>query len=169
MTRQRGVLAAFSAVLVLGGLVWGSGAPALTLTNGALVAAYPLAGPCGRLVAALGCVLLALLLRGRGRLLASAPAAAFLIVGLHQAFYRIQADSDALELRGLFTHERLPWKDVVRVDRSDTQLDVVGPQDRIVALPVAALQPADRASLERTIARHLREIAHPEPAPATSP
>jgi Bacterial PH domain len=163
VTRPRAALAALSAVLVLGGLVWGAGAPTLTLTNGALVAHYPLAGPCGHLLAAFGCVLLVLLLRGRGRLLASAPAAAFLIVGLHQAFYRIQADSDALELRGLFTHERLPWKDIVRVDRGETQLDVVGPQDRILALPVTALQPADRASLERTIARHLREIAHPEP------
>lgn len=150
---------ALAALLVALGLFFGARGPQLTLANTALVVAYPASAPAGRLMAALGFAGMALLLRGKLRLAPGALTALLLLLALQDGLYQLRADEQGLELRGLGGRQSLAWSALQRLDTSPSRLEAVGPEGQVLSMDVSRLQPADRASLERTIARRLREAS----------
>jgi hypothetical protein len=78
-------------------------------------------------------------------------------VAIHLALYRVDADQGGLASRGLLGGTRIPWGEVAGVD-GDAGLVVVTSKDqRKISVDTADFRPEQRATLDRTIARRVRE------------
>lgn len=161
---KRAGLAAAGLALAAAGLWQATRPAALTLSNSGLSAAYPPAAAWGALAAAAGLALvLAALPPGRLRLLPVVPALLFVLLAGERACYRIEAGRETLSVRGLGGREQVPWKAVEAVQPEEDGLRVRAGQLEL-RLRLGPLDPAERPSLERTIARRVREA---QGAPAT--
>ena len=136
------------------------GPPRLTLTNAGLSVEYPWFRGAGALAAALGAALLALTMRRVWpRVAAGAMAALAVAVGAHLLAYRLEADAAGLSARGLGGRRVVAWPAVSRVEGGPGAIVVVGADETRIEVDTTDFRAEQRASLERTIARRIREGA----------
>ena len=172
MSARRQIIA--SVIFVVAGAFVSMGPPRLTLTNAGLSVEYPWFRGAGALVAAFGAALLALAVRRRWpRVAAGALAALGLAVGVHLLAYRLEADAAGLSARGLSGSRAVGgvqkqkisgWTSFPRTTGSVSAR--TGPNSAAAASSRAVtrievdttdFRPEQRASLERTIARRVRD------------
>ncbi len=160
MTLRRAALAAALATLV-GGLLVAWGPLRAVWLNAGLRIDYPWPRGASALVAAGGAGGLAALARpGALRLLAAAVSIVLGLLGAGLLLYRLEALDEGLVERRLLGTVRLAWSDVTGVQTEPEALLVAGAATR-VRIDTTQLSPDQRASLERTIARRLREASAP--------
>jgi hypothetical protein len=162
--------AALGLGLVAAGAFYARGGPRLTLLNTGLRVEYGWAQGAGFLLAAVGLALLAFALPRRFlRVIAAAAAVVTAAFAGGRFAYRLDAVEDGLADRGLFGSTRLAWKDVRRVDAGPALILVWGSGDAQVRANTAGFTPDQRATLDRTISRRVRESQPPETAPGSRP
>jgi hypothetical protein len=148
-------------VALLAGAWLSMGAPQLTVLNTGLRVTYPWPRGAGALLAAAGALGLAAASRRFWlRLPAAALAAASLWTGLHLLRYRIETDPGGLTARGAWGQRRVAWPSLTQVE-SGPGLVVLRSGSEALRLDVADLRAEDRATLDRTIARRVRETSPP--------
>ena len=154
---RRASTVALGLALAAAGL-WQAARPAaLTLSNSGLSVAYPPVAAWGALAAAAGLgLVLTALPPGRLRLLPIVPALLFVLLAGERACYRIEAGRDALAVSGLAGREQVAWKAVEGVQPDPDGLRVRA-GGRELRLRLGPLDPAERPSLERAVARRVRE------------
>jgi hypothetical protein len=149
-----------SVVLVVAGAIASMGPPRLTLTNAGLSVEYPWFRGVGALGAASGAALLAMAVPRRWpRIAAGAVAVLGLAVGAHLLAYRLEADANGLSSRGLAGRRAVTWPSVSRVEGGPGTIAVVGADETRIEIDTTDFRPEQRASLERTIARRIRDGA----------
>jgi hypothetical protein len=173
MTRRR-TFVALAVALVVGGGVLSVGPPELVLLNTSLRLQYPWIRGAGALAATAGVLLAAAAIRSLGpRLLCGALAVAPLLVSLHLFRYRLEATDAGLVSRGVLGSTAIGWKEVQNVERGTDLLLISGPGDARIRVDTTDFEPEQRASLERTISRRVKEttgrVALPVPAPKVKP
>jgi hypothetical protein len=155
---RRLLLAGAGAASALLALVSWRALPRLTLSNAGIRVDHSLAAPLFALLAAAGAATLAYTLRQRAlRGVAALAAAALLLFGLDRAAFRIEADDSGLAVRGLTGARRAPWREVTEVRSEQQGLTIVSRDRPALRMGTGSLSPEQRASLERTIARRLRD------------
>ena len=134
------------------------GPPRLTLLNAGLTVQHPWRHPVGALIAAGGATLLAAASPRRwSRLIFHALAALSLVVAIHLLAYRVDADAAGLSSRALLGRTRIPWGDVAGVDGAAGLVVVTGRNQNKIRVDTTDFRPDQRATLDRTIARRVRE------------
>jgi len=145
----------------VGGLLVAWGPLRAVWLNAGLRIDYPWPRGASALVAAGGAGGLAALARpGALRLLAAAVSIVLGLLGAGLLLYRLEALDEGLVERRLLGTVRLAWSDVTGVQTEPEALLVAGAATR-VRIDTTQLSPDQRASLERTIARRLREASAP--------
>jgi hypothetical protein len=156
------------AVAGLAALVAGAwlsaGAPRLTLLNAALRIDYPWKNGAGALVCALGVGALAALatkpvLRRIGLVAALGP----LLLAIHLFVWRLEVKAPGLEFRGLLGSTTVAWPDVARIDLEAGAIVVGAKNGTTVRIDTTDFAADQRASVERTLARHVQEHGGPTP------
>jgi Bacterial PH domain len=152
-----------SAVLSTGfGLALWRGGPRLTLVNSirgsGLRVDYPASRGAGAAAVAIGAALLAATgsrawIRVPCALLAGYAA----LAGVDLLTYRLEADAATLAARGAFGSTVLRWAQVRRVESGPSRVVVWGPDETQIRIDTADFMPEQRASLDRSIARRVRE------------
>jgi len=152
------------ALLVLGAAIFVAGAyasqgpPRLTLLNAGLSVQHPWRHPAGAAIAAAGATLLAAASPRRwSRLIFHALAALSVLVAIHLALYRVDADQSGLASHGLLGRTRIAWGEVAGVDGDANQVVVTGRNQDKIRVDTTDFRPDQRATLDRTIARRVRE------------
>jgi hypothetical protein len=152
------------ALLVLGAVIFVAGAyasqgpPRLTLLNAGLAVQHGLRHPAGALLAAVGAALLAKAATRRWARVIFLPLAVLsLLVAIHLALYRVDADQTGLASRGLLRQTRIPWGEVTGVDADAGLVVVTGRNQNKIRVDTTDFRPDQRATLDRTIARRVRE------------
>jgi PH (Pleckstrin Homology) domain-containing protein len=154
---RRAALAALAAAS-LAGAVASMGSPRLTLLNADLHIAYPWPRAAAALACAVAAAGLALLLRSRwARVAAGAFAVAAILAGAHLLLYRVRAGADGIESRGLLGASRLGWNAIGQVQTGPGVLLLTGSAGETVRVDTTDFRAEDRAALDRTIARRLRD------------
>jgi hypothetical protein len=157
MTRRRLALL-LGLLFLLAGAVLATGPPRFTWMNLGLRIDYPWPRAAGAIAAAAGAMLLGFLFRRRSlRIVIWVAAAVALGHGLDLLVYRVDAGDATLAERGLLGTTAIAWKDVSRVETGSRALVITDRDEAQIRLRTAAFAPEDRARLERTIARHVRE------------
>jgi hypothetical protein len=173
MTR-RPILVVLGVVLVVGGGVLSVGPPQLVLLNTSLVLEYPWTRGAGALVATVGVILGSGAIGSVGlRLLCGALAVAPLLVSLHLFLYRLEATDTGLVSRGVLGSTAIGWREVQNVERGTDLLLIAGPGTARIRVDTTDFEPEQRASLERTISRRVKEttgrVALPLPGATIKP
>jgi hypothetical protein len=133
-------------------------APHLTLENTSLVIRYAAAPGWGLLVSAVGLGLAAAFSpRPWIRACLAFTAFALLALGAQKIAFRLDVGAESLSLRGLFGRTTLRWAEVSRVDSGLSAVVVRGQGDAQVRVETGSFTEDQRATLDRTIARHVRE------------
>jgi len=131
-------------------VLWRNAGPSveypLAAWGGALAAALALAGLCRSLP------------KGRSRALALVPAAALALWSAQLFAYRLAATEAGLAQRSLAGSFSVAWREVTGVDLEAGRIRVHGPNGTL-EVPSRRIGPEDRARLERTISRGVREAA----------
>lgn len=148
-----------TALLVLGALFAGARPPRFVWLNSGLSIehSWPEAAAAG--LAAAGAFVAWHALGSRLRwaaLLAGAAAAGF---ALQLALYRVAAEEGGLSERGLLGSRTLAWTEISRVESGSRFVVVWGRDDSQLRIDTRAFPPEERARLDRTIARRVREAA----------
>jgi hypothetical protein len=155
-------------VLALMALVYGllpsSTTPRLTVTNEALLIAWP-GRAVGQLALACAGAVVLVGVWGQGwpllaRLTGFALVLGLALASLERACLLYTLDAVGLERRGLLGRTRIAWRDVTRVEAGSVAL-VAFAGDRQVRVATAVFAPELRATVERNIARHVREARSP--------
>ncbi len=146
-----------AALFVAGAAYAFSQAPRFVWLNTGLHIAHRWPVWAAALAAACGAGVAASALRGKPRKAAWALAVFSLANALHLGLYDVGAEDAGLSVQGLFGATTLPWKDVSRVDSGTRWIFVWGKDDSRVRIDAAAFAPEDRARLDRTIARRVKE------------
>jgi len=159
--RQLGV--GLLALLAFAGIILSFGPPRLLWLNEGPWLDYPWYRGVGALVAAAAFLAAALLPRSlSGKVAAGLPAILLLAWSAHLLVLRVEVGRNGLVARGLRGGHAIAWRDVVGVDPEPERLVVRGPGDPVV-IPTRGAEAEDRARLERTIARRVREATQPQP------
>jgi hypothetical protein len=112
----------------------------------------------GALAAAAGAALLAWTLQKRWpRVAAGVLAALGVVVGIHLLAYRLEADADGISSQGISARRTLAWPTVSRVEGGPGTIVVVGTDESRIEIDTTDFRPEQRASLERTIARRIKD------------
>ena len=158
MTRRSAALALAGAVALLLGL-WGAlGSPRLTLSNTGLGIDYPILRTLALLAAAAAVAGLAFFLPRRALGVAALVAVTgFSILGLHRLAYRLEVGPVGLSVRDLRGSRRLAWHGVTQVEPEAHSLLLRGRGGERVDIDTSGFTAEQRASLERTVARRVRE------------
>jgi hypothetical protein len=154
-----------AAILAGAGLAFG---PArVTWLNSGLRIDYPWPRGAAALFATAGSALLAALLQNRLlRLGAAVLAVVGLLLGLGLLAYRLEASETGITRAGLLGSTTIAWTDVTRVDTGASALVITDRAEAQVRVGTSDLAPEQRARLERTIARRVREgSSRPGPLP----
>ena len=163
MARRRLILGV-GVVLIAAGAFLSTGPPQLVLLNASLRLQYPWIRGCGALLAGAGALLLtAVLSRLALRLIAGVAAIAAFAVALHLFRYRLEATAAGLVSRGALGTTVIGWKEIKSVERGPDLMVVSGPGETSIRVDTTDFGPEQRASLERTIARHVGEAGRPAP------
>jgi hypothetical protein len=151
------VPAGVALVLVAGGGLLSMGPPRLTAVNAGLEIEYPWPRAAGAALAAVGGFLFVVAQKSFwARLAGSVFATTALAAAIHLGVYRIQADDQGLLARGLLGSTRVAWREVKTVNASPGLLQVTG-SGTVVKVDTTDYRPEQRAALDRTVARRLRE------------
>jgi Bacterial PH domain len=154
----RPLLVAAALVLFLAGAYFTFGPPRFTLANAGLVLDYPWQRSAAGAAAALGAGLGAWLAqRALLRVVGTALAVLAALLAAHLLAFRVEAGPDALAARGLFGTTRIAWTAVSSVSLLPTAIEVREGEAGAITIDTGAFSPDQRASLERTVARHVRE------------
>jgi hypothetical protein len=97
------------------------------------------------------------------RLLGAVAAIAAFMVALHLFLYRLDATAAGLVSRDALGTTAIGWKEIRRVDRGSDLILVSGPGEARIRVDTTDFAPEQRASLERTIARHVGEAGGKTP------
>jgi hypothetical protein len=145
-------------VLSAGAAAASMGAPRLTLLNADLHIAYPWPrGAAGLCSAAAAAALMALWRSRWLRLAAGAFALAALLAALHLLLYRVRAGAEGLEARSLLGRDHLAWPSITQVQTGPGLLLITGSGGEKLRVDTTDFRAEDRATLDRTIARRLRD------------
>ncbi len=142
----------------------GSAPPRVRLDNTAMEIVLPPARGFAALV--LGLAWLAAAWRVRRRALRLALAAAALValfMGADLLLFRVRVDDLGIATRGALGSSRLAWTEVTRVESGSWTLVIWGRGDEQVRVRVRRWGAQTRATLERAIARRVREAAERRP------
>jgi hypothetical protein len=152
------------ALLILGAIVFvvgayqSQGAPRFILLNTGLAVQHGLRHPAGALLAAIGAGLLAKAATRRWARVIFIPLAILsVLVSVHLALYRVDADQTGIASRGLVRQTRIPWGEVTGVDGDAGLVVVTGRNQNKIRIDTTDFSPDQRATLDRTIARRVRE------------
>lgn len=153
-------LGALAAVLVLAAAAWLLRAPMrISLVNTTLRIDDPWTRAAAVALAGLGVLALAMALPiGRGMRGLLAVAGALTLAGAAAtATTWTEARDEVLTARRWFVHATIPWSEVTRVDSWRDAVVVWSGSGARIVIDAGRLDPEQRAVLERTIARHVRE------------
>ena len=155
---------ALCSVVLLAGVVLTWGPPRAVWLNAGLRIEYPWPRSAAAFAAALGAAAVAFLTPRRSlRTVATALAAAVACVGAGLLLYRLEALDQGLVERRLLGTARLAWSDVASVQPEAEALVISGAGTRM-RIDTAPFTPDQKAGLERTIARRVREASgHSQP------
>jgi hypothetical protein len=157
-TPIRIALLAAGAIVFVAGAYASQGPPRLTLLNAGLSVQHGWQHPAGALAAAAGTALLAAVSPRRwARIVFIALGVLSVLVAIHLVVYRVDADQTGLASRGLFGRTRIPWAEVAGVDGDAGLVVVTGKDQQEIRVDTADFRPDQRATLDRTIARRVRE------------
>jgi len=157
-TRAQSALLGLATVLTLAALTLAlRTAPRLILSNSGLVIHTAPAVYLTTLLAAAALAGLAILLGGRRRGVAAILAMAMLCLGLHHLAWRLTAGPEGLSLRGLRGTRGVALWDVTRVDADAKALALTVHAGGSLRIATDAFTPEQRAALERTVSRLVRE------------
>jgi hypothetical protein len=157
-TRARRTVLLLSGGALLAGLALAFGAPRITLLNAALRIDHPWTAGAGALAGALGCLLWALALPPRAlRFALGAAGTAATAMGAGLLTYRLEVDDFGLASRSWLGHTVIPWAQVSRVESGPARVVVWGAGDEQVRIDTSGFEGAQRATLDRAIARQVRE------------
>lgn len=132
-------------------------APRVTLHNAAVSIDHPWPAVAGWAALAAVPVLVALATRSRALRAALVLACAVVLLqAWHVAVYRLEAGPTLLEERQAFARMTIPWNQVAQVDSREKEIAVWGPGTQIL-IDTKRFSADQRAIIDRTIARHLRE------------
>jgi hypothetical protein len=155
--KTRIILIAIAVAVAAAGAVGTFVPPRVTLSNTALSIDHPWPVPAGWAAIAAAPLLLALAVRSRlGRVALALTAAVLLVQSWHAAVYRLEAGATVLEEKQALARLSIPWNQVTQVDSRAHEIAVWGPSSQIL-IDTAHFSPEQRATIDRTIARHLRE------------
>jgi hypothetical protein len=151
-------------VVVVAGAWVSSGPPRITLLNAALRIDYPWTRALGAGICALGAFLLAslvprLALKRVAFVLALGP----LLVALHLLAWRLEIATPGLSYRGLLGTTAIPWAEVAHIDLLVGAVRVEARNGTQVQIDTTDFSIDQRASVERTLARHVEEHGGPTP------
>jgi hypothetical protein len=159
--RSGRLLVGLSAALEIAGvllLLSGSAGPRLTLENASLVIRYGASAGAGLLCLGLGLILLARAVSEPWLGVAvTLLALVVFLLGVDWWVFRFEASPWELKTVGLWGRTRLPWVEVSRVEAGPSVVVVWGRGDAQVRISTRSFTPEQRATLDRTIARHVRE------------
>ena len=158
MRRTRVTIAACALAAVVAGAAGAMGSPRVTLLNAALLIDYPWRQGVALLSAAGGLGLLAWAIPRRwARIAGGASLLVVLGLGVDRLTYRLEVDEVGLATRSPFGDVVVRWPQVSRVESGDAVVVVWGVGDQQVRIPTSAFRPEQRAMLDRSIARRVRE------------
>lgn len=158
------------AVAVLG-TVLALGTPRFTWLSSGLRIDHPWPRGVAALAGSLGLVVLAWATpRTAARLVLAFLASGLLVLGLDRLAWRVDASDASLARRSLLGSQNVRWNDVAHVQLTDSAIVVTARDATRLGIGTARFHPDDRARLERTIARRVREAsaAAPPARPAAS-
>ena len=169
--KYRNAIVAGALVVAAVALYLSLGPPRVLWLNAGLTLAYDGTKGLAALVAAAAVAALAFLTpRRAGRVAALVAASGLLVFGVHRLVYRVDAAADAIAARNILGTTRIPWKAVTRIDATPGHLTAVA-DGAAIRIGTASLSADERAALERTVARRLREAdgsAPPGSGPVTA-
>ena len=158
---RRWAPAILSLAALLGGAWLSMGAPRLTVLNTGLFVSYPWVHGAGALLACAGALGFALTSRRLlARLVPALLALAAFGEGVRLLRYRVATDDDGLTARDGWGTHRLAWSALTQVEPHPGLL-VLRAGEQVLLLDVTDFRPEDRATLDRTIARRVRERSKP--------
>jgi hypothetical protein len=151
-------LLALGAIVFVAGAYASQGPPRLTLLNAGLSVQHGWQHPVGAVAAAAGAALAAAVSPRRwARAIFIALGVLSVLVAIHLVVYRVDADQSGLASRGLFGGTRIPWGEVAGVDGDASQVVVTSKDQSRIRVDTTDFRPDQRATLDRTIARRVRE------------
>lgn len=157
-TPVRIALLAAGAIVFVAGAYASQGPPRLTLLNAGLTVNHGWQHPTGALAAAAAAALLAAVSPRRwAQAIFTTLGVLSVLVAIHLWVYRVDADQTGLASRGLFGRTRIPWPEVAGVDGDASQVVVTGKDQNKIRVDTTDFRPDQRATLDRTIARRVKE------------
>jgi hypothetical protein len=157
-TQVRILVGTTSIALVAVGLWFSFPAPRLLFLNASVVVRYPVRSTVGLLTTAAGVVLLRSALGLRALRILLAFFGGFLVVfAADRYFFRLEAGPLDLTQDGVFGRTRIPWAEVRRVEPGTSIVVLWGRGDAQIRVSTDSFTENERAILDRTIARHVRE------------
>jgi len=150
--------------LAAGLLVASSGPLRLTWTNDGVEAAFPRQYALTAAIAACA-VVAAVTLASRtwGRLILILLALVLSLRAANRAVYRLEIGRAGLSERSLRGSLAFNWPEITEVAGRADAIEIRGRDGRALELPAALLAPEDRSTLERTLARRVRESQRAKP------
>jgi hypothetical protein len=146
-----------AALLVAVGLYLSLGPPRVLWLNTGLRIEYEWQRGAAALLAAAGAAGMAAVLRQKaGRGLAALAALVLTAFGAQRLAYRVDVMEGALSRRTLLGTTALPWASITRVDATAGELAAAADQGTI-RVPTSGLTADERAALERSVSRRVRE------------
>jgi hypothetical protein len=162
MTRTRLAVIVSAAALTVAAAVASRGAPRLTLLNTGIRVEYPRPPVIAGLGIAVGAALAAAAAPRRWMRLTLAGAAVLAAAAAAGRLrYRLDAGPHTIVSRGLLGETTIAWRDVSRLETGPEILVVWGQADAQIRIVTSDFLPDHRATLERTIARHVGENISP--------
>jgi Bacterial PH domain len=169
--RYRNAALVLAAVVAAVALYFSLGPPRVLWLNAGLTLAYERTKGAAALVAAAAAAAIALTAGRRlAQVVAVLATAALAVFGVHRLLYRVDAVEGALSLRTILGTTTIPWTAITRVDATPGHFTAVA-DGAAIQIGTTSLSADERAALERTVARRLREAdasAKPTRAPTTT-
>ena len=161
MTRARAAAAACALACAAAGASLAGAPMRITLANAALRIDDPWMQPLALVLAALAALAVAAALPPRRlhRGLLAACAAVLLLAAANAATASLEAGPEALAVRRWFVRTAIPWSDVSRVDARHDGVTVWAASGGAADFDATRLSGEQRAMLDRTLARRVRETA----------
>jgi hypothetical protein len=171
--KHRKAVLVLAAVVVAVAFYVALGPPRVLWLNAGLEIAHEWTHGAAAVLAAAAAAGMAAVVKNRaGQVVAVLGALALGVFAVQRLTYRVDAVQDSLSLRTVLGTTRIPWSAVTRMDAAPTHLTAVSTTGAI-RIGTAGLSADERAALERTVARRIREADGSRPRPlagsATSP
>ncbi len=151
-------------VVLCAGAWLSTGPPRITLLNAALRIDYPWPRGTGAAICCLGALALAWAIpRPTLRRVATVLALGPLLIAIHLLVWKLEIATPALSFRGLFGTTTIAWPEVARIDLLAGAIVVDAKNGSRVTIDTTDFAADQRASVERTLARHVAEHGGPAP------